>query len=328
MKEIGGYIELDTYALPMLHKNAIPLNSGRNALAYLFRLRNIRKIKLPYFICASIPGVCDREGVAKSYYRVGLDFRPEDALRLEHDEWLFLVNFYGQLSNEDIAGYADRFGRVIVDNTNAYFQMPVEGVDTLYSCRKYFGVADGAFLYADKTLDEEFPQDASYGRMRFLLGRYERTASEFYADYAANNRFFADEPIKKMSKLTRNLLRGIDYAAAETRRRENFDYLHRRLGRANQLRLKPGTFSYPFKVRDGARIRKQMQAEKIYIPTLWPTVFEIADSKSVEYEMARDILPLPIDQRYGLEEMEYVADRLDACMERLEQEEAAPEPRG
>lgn len=32
--------------------------------------------------------------------------------------------------------------------------MPVENVDTLYICRKFFGVADGAFLYTDSFSNE------------------------------------------------------------------------------------------------------------------------------------------------------------------------------
>lgn len=35
MKEIGGYIELDTYTGAMLHEKAIALNCGRGALEYL-----------------------------------------------------------------------------------------------------------------------------------------------------------------------------------------------------------------------------------------------------------------------------------------------------
>ena len=42
MREIGGYIELDTYRLPMLHEGALALNCGRNALAYLLKARGIR----------------------------------------------------------------------------------------------------------------------------------------------------------------------------------------------------------------------------------------------------------------------------------------------
>lgn len=74
--------------------------------------------------------------------------------------------------------------------------MPVDGLDTLYTCRKYFGVADGAFLYSDMRLSKEIPQDESFERMHFLLGRYERSANEFYGEYVANNKLFATEPAK------------------------------------------------------------------------------------------------------------------------------------
>ena len=314
MKEIGGYIELDTYHLPMLHEGAIALNCGRNCLAYLFRSRGIRKIKLPLFICASIPGVCDREGIEKSFYHVGMDFKPSEEISLEEDEWLYLVNFYGQLSNEEIQRYAQKFRNVIVDQANDYYATPLPGVDTFYTCRKWFGVADGAFLYTDNPLSDEFPQDESFDRMVFLLGRYERTANEFYAGYNANNKFFIDQPIKKMSKLTANLLRGIDYEAVEIRRRENFEFLQEQLGTHNQLNPKLASFMYPFMIKDGANIRKKLQAEKVYIPTLWPTVFELANKTDIEYLMAENILPLPIDQRYGIEDMKYMVEEVLRCI--------------
>jgi len=44
MKEIGGYIELDTYTGAMLHEKAIALNCGRGALEYLCEAKMIRKL--------------------------------------------------------------------------------------------------------------------------------------------------------------------------------------------------------------------------------------------------------------------------------------------
>ena len=314
MREIGGYIELDSYHLPMLHEDALALNCGRNCLAYLFKSRGIKKLKVPYFICNSIFDICDREGVERSYYHIGMDFKPID-LALEDDEWLYLVNLYGQLSNDVIKEYVQRFERVIVDQANGYFENPLSGVDTFYTCRKWFGVADGAFLYTDKVLKDEFQQDESFDRMRFLLGRFERTASEFYADYNANNKFFKNEPIKKMSKLTKNLLHAIDYCDIEQKRKDNFEYLNQRLSNINLLSLKPATFMYPFMVENGAELRKKLQSEKIYVPTLWPTVFEVAAKDSIEYKMAENILPLPIDQRYTIEEMDYMCSKILELLE-------------
>lgn len=310
MREIGGYIELDTFTGPMLHGDGIKLNCGRNALAYLIEAKRIDKLWMPKFMCDSCDKVLSDRGVVVEYYSIGLDFKP---IVPEWDGWLYVVNYYGQLSNEYLASLGDR---VIVDNAQAYFQDPVPGMDTLYTCRKFFGVADGAVLYTDKTIEVE-QQDESFRRMNFLLGRYERTASEFYPEYAANNDFFENEPIKRMSKLTENLLHGIDYERVRQRRTENFAFLHERLHGINRLNLTipEGAFMYPLYLENGAEIRKKLQAMKIYIPTLWPSVFALCGKMEPEYDMAKNTLPLPVDQRYWTEEMEYLADEVRKCID-------------
>ena len=317
VREIGGYLELDEYRLPMPHEGAVALNCGRNALAYLIRSKGIRKIRLPYYLCESVTNLCRREGVTIRYYHVGWDFRMAEAVTPEADEWLYIANLYGQIGNDEIRSCAEKYGRVIVDQICGYFTEPVPGVDTIYSCRKWFGVADGAFLYTDRPLEEALPQDESFDRMRFLLGRYERTANEFYGEYKRNNELFAGEPIKRMSRLTWNLLHGIDYAAVEKRRMENFRYLHERLGGMNRLEgLRIASFMYPLYLENGAAVRKRLLEKKIYIPTFWPSVFEITEPEDPEYQMVQNILPLPIDQRYGLEDMEYIACEVEK-MERI-----------
>jgi hypothetical protein len=228
------------------------------------------------------------------------------------DEWLYLVNYYGQIPNEYISELKEHYGKLIVDNAQAYFQMPVDGVDTLYTCRKYFGVADGAILYTDTQISRVLPYDESFERMHFLLGRFERSASEFYSEYAENNHFFVNEPIKQMSRLTENLLHGVDYEAVKQQRTNNFAYLHKKLKRTNKLQLDipQGAFMYPLYVENGKEIRKKLQVEKIYIPTLWPNVFENCCKEEPEYDMAGNILPLPVDQRYWIKDMEYIINKI------------------
>ena len=65
MKEIGGYIELDTYTGAMLHEKAIALNCGRGALEYLCEAKMIRKLYLPYFLCDSVPNLCKKKLISK-----------------------------------------------------------------------------------------------------------------------------------------------------------------------------------------------------------------------------------------------------------------------
>ncbi len=306
MKEIGGYIELDTYRLPMLHESAIALNCGRNALAYLLRSRKVKRLWIPKLICDSVTGVCEREQVPYSLYDIGFDFLPSREIRPGEGEWLYFVNYYSQFDNEIINKIVREYQRVIVDNAQSYFQEPIPHVDTLYTCRKYFGVPDGAFLYTDALLEDELSVDESYGRMRFLLGRFEKGASAFYGEYVKNNAMFTNEPVRKMSRLTYNLLHGIDYAAIEEKRKEKFLYLHETLGKVNKLSLKAGSFMYPLMVGNGSSIRKKLRELNIYIPVLWPSVLKVTEKNNTEYAMAEDILPLPIDQRYGREEMSYL----------------------
>lgn len=312
MREIGGYIELDTYTLPMLHEDGIKLNCGRNALAYLIQAKGIKKIYMPKFMCDSCNKVLKDNDVEVQLYSIGVDFKPIN-LEIKADEWLYLVNYYGQLSNSYINTLN---GNVIVDNAQAYFQMPVKNVDTLYTCRKYFGVSDGAILYTGVNLDRKLEQDVSYERVRFLLGRFEKTASEFYLEYVNNNTVFANEPIKHMSKLTENLLHGIDYEYVKRRRTENFIYLHNKFEQINKLKLKipQGAFMYPLYVENGFEIRKKLQEKKIYIPMLWPAVFHICDENELEYNMAKNIIPLPVDQRYDIEDMEYLCRCISSVM--------------
>lgn len=315
MREIGGYFELDKYSMPMLHEGAIALNCGRNTLAYLIEAKGIEKIKVPKFLCDTVREVCEKEKISISFYSITRDFLPEE-LTLEADEWLYLVNFYGQLDNDIIRGYVEKYERVIVDHAQAYFQMPLENVDTLYTCRKFFGVADGGILYTDTKLDREIPQDESFERMKFVLGRFERSASEFYAEAASNNDFFADEPIKLMSKLTENLLHGIDYEAVKQKRTRNFEILHEAFGKINPLKLTvpQGAFMYPLYLEKGGEIRRKLQAKKIFIPTLWPDVFEHCDESELEYDYAKNILPIPVDQRYDEEDMKYIMEEIEKCM--------------
>lgn len=307
MKEIGGYIELDQHTGDIYHDRAVALNCGRAALEYLIQAKNIKKLYSPFFCCDSILQPCQRCGIEHEYYHIGSDFRPIFDRELDFGQWLYIVNYYGQLTNTELENYRKKYKRVIVDNAQAYFQMPLLGVDTIYTCRKFFGVSDGAFLYTDEKLSG-LEQDKSFERVHYILGRYERTASEFYAESAQNNESFQLEPLKRMSKLTDNLLRCIDYSKVKQCRTENFSYLHTQLNERNKLKLAipDGAFMYPLYVDNGSQVRKALQSKKIYVPMLWPDVIENCNPDSLEYQYAENILPLPIDQRYSVHDMDYL----------------------
>ena len=316
MREIGGYIELEHHDGSLFHEKALALNCGRNALAYLCRARNIQKVWIHHFLCECVDQLLDNNGVEWSCYRIGRDFLPNIDLSVERDDWLYVVNYYGQVSNASIQALKQQYPHLIVDNCQDYFRTPVAGVDTLYTCRKFFGVPDGAFLYTNAPAIDDLERDISYGRMPYLLGRVERPASEFYAEYVQSNADFAKEPVKRLSRLTENLLRGIDYARVQRVRTANWRRLSERLGKLNELALTEtvGPFAYPLLVPNDRMLRKKLIEQKIYVPTLWPAVLERCGEATWEHRLALDLLPLPVDQRYGADDMDYISDAVFSAL--------------
>ena len=312
-KEIGGYLELERFTGPMLHGKALALSSGRACLSYLIEQRGIRKIALPDFNCDVVEAVCRAHGLEIRFYPVGADLRPK-TLQTEEGEWFYLVNFYGQLTADELNRIAGHVPRLIVDNAQAYFDLPLEGVDTLYTCRKFLGVADGGFVYTDAPA-RALPADESRERMGFVLGRFERPAGEYFAAAARNNDELSMEP-KRMSALTENLLHAVDYERVKRIRTENFRRLHEGLGGQNllNLRLTEGAYAYPLMLPEGQTIRRKLIEQKIFVPMLWPNVPEQQPAESDACRLAREILPLPCDQRYGAEEMDFIIRAVRDCL--------------
>ncbi len=312
MKEYGGYIEFEYYHGREYHENALRLNSGRHCLEYWLRATKAKTLYLPYFLCNSVADTCKKVGVAVEYYSIDIQFRPIFTKTLGDGEWLYVVNFYGQLSDETLLHLKQAHKNILVDNAQAFFCQPLPGVDTLYTCRKFFGVTDGGYLYTDARLEADLEQDCSYDRMVFLFGRMEQGAGEFYSQYAANNHRLSGEPIKQMSKATQNLLKSYDYDRICTQRRANFARLHGHFQNHNKLTLSvpDGAFMYPLYVENGTAIRKELQTKRIFIPTLWPDVLALCDQTMPEYAMANNILPLPVDQRYTEADMDAIAAEL------------------
>ena len=311
MKEIGGYFGLEQFTDRSMYADLIAVNSARNALVYILRSRGIKKLYIPYYLCNSVSGVCDREGFAYEYYNIGEDLLPKFEKTLDAGEYLYVVNYFGQITDESIIALKEKHQNIICDNVQAFFRNPIEGIDTVYSCRKFFGVPDGGYVATDAKLDTELPVDISMDRMKHVLGRFEgKSASDYYGDFRENDDAFESLELREMSKLTSNIMSVVDYESVKCKREENFSTLHALLKDKNSLDIKLpiGPYVYPFYCKNGMAIKKSLAQKKIFIPTLWPEVIEMG--QTFEADLAENILPLPCDQRYDKDDMERIVNEI------------------
>ena len=311
MDSIGGYFSLELPKCEEYHKDAIRLNTGRNCLEYILRVRGYKKVYIPYYSCDVMLEPFQKLGITYEYYHINIHLELADNIRLETDEALLYINYYG-LKERYSEKLAQLYGRnLIVDNTQAFYAKPIAGIDTFYSCRKFFGVPDGAYLYTDKMLDIELEQDKSYERMLSLTKRIDLSPEEGYQDFRDTSKALAGQPIKRMSKLTQRMMQSIDYDAAAQRRRANYQMLHAALGKENNIELpleeEAVPMVYPYLVPEKG-LREKLIENKIFVARYWPNVMDWTTKDDIEYLLAYQMLPLPIDQRYGEEEMLRIID--------------------
>lgn len=305
-KSIGGYFELELPQGTEYHSQAIALNTGRNALEYILRARGYKRVYLPYYSCEVLLEPFKKLGIEYAFYHINANLEADLQASLNSDEAILCINYFG-LKQDHVNALAQRYGKqLIVDNTQAFYAQPIDGIDTFYSCRKFFGVPDGAYLYCDKVLDAVFEQDYSWERMTHLLKRIDVSAEAAYADFREQSEKLKNNPIRKMSNLTHRIMASIDYDGVAGRRRQNYQLLDEAIGNKNGIALPLSADAvpmvYPFLTTD-QQLRQRLIDNKVYIATYWPNVLDWCNTDSTEYTLTAQLLPLPIDQRYGKEEM-------------------------
>ena len=138
MKEIGGYFELELSESIEYHSELLKFNSGRNALKYILKARQPKKVFIPNYICNSVIEPLEELKINYEFYNVNKYFEIAQNITLKDSEIIFYVNYFA-LKLDYIKGLANKYNNnLIVDNTQAFFQKPFKDIDTIYSPRKFF----------------------------------------------------------------------------------------------------------------------------------------------------------------------------------------------
>lgn len=313
-REIGGYLSLEMHKGEHYHQDCYTLNTVRNAIELICLAKEYKLIYIPYYLCHSISDMLEKINLPYRYYSIDRTLEPIIDFDVKDEEAVIVVNYFGCLTEAKQKRLKTKFNNLIIDNTQSFFQDAVEKIDTVYTCRKYFGVSDGAYLSANLALDfyEDLPMDHSSQRMQHLLGRIEEGATKYYSSFQENDSDLAHESIKKMSLLTESLMKSIDYNYVKEIRTQNYTSLDLTLSSINELTVhgEQGLFMYPLLIERGTQLKKHLIANKIYVPTLWPNVLQNAPERSWERYLANHLVLLPIDQRYGAEEMSLILNTI------------------
>ena len=318
VKAIGGYFEIADKDCEWGHMpvEGVALNTCRNALEYIIlQLPDVKRIFVPYYTCEAVIEPLKRLLVEYEFYHINEQLEIAGEIALGEGVYLIANNYFG-IKDAYIAELSKKYGdRLIVDNAQALFAPTFPNIKAAYSTRKYVGVADGGFAVGVPVISIlDYEKDNSLEHDSHLFIRKNKGAEAGFKDYQDNETKLDNQPIRRMSPQTQTILSQIDYDSIIETRRLNYMYLNNALKERNKLKL-PSTDSfvcpmvYPF-MTDDESLRDRLIKNKVFVARYWPNVLEWCQEKDLEYKLANRIIPLPIDQRYGEMEMNYIVEIL------------------
>lgn len=303
MKEIGGYFGIELEKKSEYHKDAVRVNSARSGLLYLIDAFDIRKIRIPKYTCPVVWETLEDKGCELLYYDIDENMLP--TCDFDNDDYILYTNYFG-VCDDQVDIMKRKYSKLIVDNSQSFYSKD-DSFACFNSARKYFGVPDGGYLYISDSTNYkkiELERNHSWSKCEFMLKRSDIGAGKGYEDFKKNEIRIGEEGLLGMSLLTQNMLSSIDYSLVADVRINNFNILHENLGLINEFKLRDKPTSipmvYPFLIKKD--IRSELIAKGIFVATYWIGQKDRGHGDILE----KYLLPLPIDQRYSDEEMEYI----------------------
>ncbi len=322
-KEYGGYLPLELppatgeFYVSDDFWDVVALNSGRATFHIAAIKLRVEVIHLPYFTCAETEQPFRKLGLQVKKYFLTDDLRPRD-IDLLPGEGLLWTNYYGNALASSIDAVVEKYGgSLIIDNCHAFFSPPETNAINCYSARKFFGVSDGAYLVG-RGLDatEGLARGSSHSSSAHLLQQLDGGTNFGYPSSLENERRLETE-ISGMSSLTRRILSSVDYDRVRETRAKNLSAMHDILGGLNLFNVNLAASTqmyYPFQIADEG-LKNRLVEKKVYNPFWWRHVLDEVPPDTVEARLSREVVLLPIDQRYDAQDIVQIAETVVGCIQ-------------
>lgn len=311
MNSIGGFFEIEIgNGKNVYHKNAIALNTGRGCFNLLLKYLSPKIVYLPYYTCNSLVLPIIENEIEYTFYEIDDKLEVQNDFDLVDRGLILYINYFG-LKSEYIKTLTKKYGpNLVIDNTQAFFEKDIKGLNSFNSARKFFGVPDGAYLYSSiPNITNLVPNiNISYDYLINKLIGYSDLAFEQYQSYekSITNQTFL------ISEFSRKLLSNVDYDLVANIRYENFLHYDSILANYNNLDVKVLSnqvpMCYPFLPQKNVS-REDLLKHNVFIPQYWEEVItRHQDGFEREKYLSKYLIPLPLDQRYGSDEIKRVSE--------------------
>jgi len=342
---IGGEFELNS--LPNIPNNGLNkltkgklgtwTTNGRSALHLILqklKSQGINHIHLPAFLCQSILQPVIALDLEYSFYPVTPDL--EALPDPPHNSAVLLIHYFGFINNAAAAlrKNSGKNYQLIEDGShvllNEIFFHESEKQYYFFSTRKHGPTALGGWCNLDLDLDDPEKDIEVYTwkslAAKILKGMYlskkdgeiDLATENFYLELFRESEELLDSEIHptKPPQIIVNIINNIHWDDVSRKRRTNWQTLHELIGDkvesfSDHLPNEVVPLGYVIRLKNRDPVKEKLAGHRIYAPIHWPMPEEVDIKKFPDSKMMTDsLLTLPIDQRYGPDDMIYIADAL------------------
>lgn len=318
--------------------HTVLLRSGRDAIfaaaeKLLEEQTTTARVYVPALACESMYSAFRNLGYEILFYPIDEDFNPIYPEGIRKGDVLLLMLYYGTTDVKGIEKWIveHRGVNTVLDITHSVWDDYAYGIPAVFtvgSLRKSMGTVNGGVLISDiyevkagksKNIFTEYRKKAflikkqyAYNRTQRIKNEYRQMLSIAEEDIGNNDTFLAadSESIKEIDHVNVEEIR--------FKRKGNFTALYNAIGVKKLIpaeTVSNGTpFSLPVSVENRDEVQRKFAQRGLYAPVLWPIDDCAREVCGFAGYVADNMLSLPIDQRYGYEDMLDIASIVEEVL--------------
>ena len=338
---IGGFFGLALDDIPPIpdsvwsewtrhYRGVSKFGTARAALIALIAALVPRRVWLPAYFCGevvtAITAATARLGVEIHTFGLNRELEPDISSlgnRIGVGDLVVVVDYFGWPPSQKFRDFARGRTDVVWVEDRAQTLWTADapwGAWCLFSPRKLLGAAHGGLLLGSRAISHPDHNLCAPAHLAVALpelmrfeDQSERHNDQWYAAYREREHGLGDRS-GPMSRLAESLLRRIPIGPLVRARQANYRYL---LGRLSRLAPWPRSaenvapFGLPIILEDSLTISRELAGERLFCPRHWPDLGSNPSLFLYEHALSRQLLTLPCDHRYSVEQLARLADAID-----------------
>lgn len=323
---IGSISNVNNDEISFLTDDSLLLVNARSCINYVIDTVSPKTVWIPSYLCESVFTTTSHYKNHR-FYPVNYDLSIDDSwiCSIQRNDLVILIDYFGFKCKSEIKQAIKSKGAWLLEDASQALLSSITDAFTdfiVFSPRKYVGVPDGGILITNGYLlmqngESKLQSPSAWWEKGYIASKCRR---QFDSEGGENIWFKLFREVENeaptgniaMSDFSRRLLKqGFDYRQIAEIRRNNFNYLKKRLDDYTIFHELPDgvvPLGYPCTCRNRDQVIGSLYEQQIFPPVHWSIKGFVPSEFIQSHTLSNRIMTLPCDQRYETEDMNRIAD--------------------